>query len=169
MLPYSPDALTASTRLLGSIAKMSQKLRVPYKTVDEVSIPTDIHYDVSAITNAGRLLAPVLLMFHGGGFGVGEASMNSRDQIEDCTDRGWIVLSAEYRLCPGVTALEGPIQDARDLLHWAQDGGLQDALAASGADVTPDADRVMAMGTSAGGHLALSLVSDQHQLKSDRD
>ena len=144
---------------------MSQAIRVPYKAVNGVSIPTDIHFKPSAISHFDRKKAPVLLIFHGGGFAVGEASMNSSDQIEDCLDRGWIVLSAEYRLCPGVTALDGPVKDARDLLDWSQNGGLEATLQNVSSGISPDTERVMAMGTSAGGHLALSLVSSARNMQ----
>ncbi|KAF2151530.1 alpha/beta-hydrolase [Myriangium duriaei CBS 260.36] len=135
-------------------------IRVPYKHVNGVGIPTDIHFSAEALAASRRQQAPVLLIFHGGGFTVGEASMNNRDQIQDCSDRGWMVLSAEYRLCPGVNVLDGPMTDARDLLNWAQTGGLEDALRGSGQSVLPDPKRVMAMGTSSGGHLALTLAWD---------
>lgn len=131
------------------------ELRVPYKIVDGVEIPTDIHVPATIKYE----LTPVLLMIHGGGFILGFSKMNNRDQIQDCLDRGWIVLSLEHRLCPGVNVLDGPMTDVKDALRWAQTGGLAAALKKAKVDVEPDPNRVMAMGTSAGGHLALSLVS----------
>lgn len=90
---------------------------------------------------------------------LGQAKMNNKDQIDDCMLRGWIVMSVEYRLCPGVNVLEGPMVDARDALEWAQNGGLAGALKEAYHErALPDPKRIMAMGTSAGGHLALSLV-----------
>lgn len=87
---------------------------------------------------------------------LGHAGMNNKDQIQDCLERGWIVLAIEHRLCPGVNLLEGPMTDVRDVLAWTQNGGLKDALKDQEVDV--DAGRVMIMGTSSGGHLALSTV-----------
>lgn len=52
--------------------------------------------------------------------------------------------------------------DVRDALSWAQNGGLAKALKESGKDVEVDAERVMVMGTSSGGHLALSTVCKCH-------
>lgn len=133
-------------------------LRVPYKTVEGTGIPTDIFVPDRPLQNDSGL-TPVILMFHGGGFILGQAKMNSKDQIDDCMSRGWIVMSVEYRLCPGVDVLEGPMADARDALKWAQNGGLTSALKEAYSErVLSDPERVMAMGTSAGGHLALSLV-----------
>ena len=86
--------------------------------------------------------------------------MVSRDQIEECLNRGWIVLALEHRLCPQVNLLEGPMQDCRDSLQWVYNGGLDEALARdpSTKPYRADTDRVVATGTSSGGHLALSLV-----------
>ena len=93
---------------------------------------------------------------------LGHAGINNRDQIADCVERGWIVLSIEHRLCPGVNVLEGPMEDVKDVLGWAQNGGLAEVLKESenGKSVRADEGRVMVMGTSSGGHLALSTVRD---------
>lgn len=89
---------------------------------------------------------------------LGHARMNNLDQVQDCLDRGWIVLCVEHRLCPGVDILDGPMSDVRDAVRWAKDAnGLNEAL--GGVDVKADVDRVVIMGTSSGGHLALSTVS----------
>jgi acetyl esterase/lipase len=136
----------------------SLPLRVPYKTVYGTDIPTDIFVPDRPLQDDSGL-TPVIIMFHGGGFMLGQAKMNNKDQINDCMSRGWIVMSVEYRLCPGVDVLEGPMADARDALKWAQIGGLASVLKEAYFEkVLPDPKRVMAMGTSAGGHLALSLV-----------
>lgn len=91
---------------------------------------------------------------------LGFSGMVNRDQIQDCLDRGWIVLAPDHRLCPQVNLLEGPMQDIRDLLEWVQNGSLERAIKqtikAEQYDVDPD--RIVAFGTSSGGHLALSLV-----------
>lgn len=88
---------------------------------------------------------------------LGSASINNKDQISDCLERGWIVLAIEHRLCPGVDLLEGPMADVRDALAWAQDGGLAKALEGKWTG-SMDRERIMVMGTSSGGHLALSTV-----------
>ncbi|GES58474.1 alpha/beta hydrolase fold-3 [Aspergillus terreus] len=132
-------------------------LRVPYKEVNGVGIPLDIYTpDVKVKTANG--LSPVLIMIHGGGFVLGFSKMNNADQIEDCLNRGWIVLCIEYRLCPGVNLLDGPICDVRDALRWVQARGLCQTLKDVSSPIYADLDRIMAMGASAGGHLALSMA-----------
>lgn len=141
------------------MASIRPSLRVPYKTLEGVDIPTDIYLPSSTTSSKP---CPVLIMIHGGAFMLGDASMNNKDQISDCLDRGWIVLGVEHRLCPGVNVLEGPMTDVRDSLGWVQDGGLSKALQAAGegsdSQVQVDGERVMVMGTSSGGHLALCTV-----------
>lgn len=91
---------------------------------------------------------------------LGHSRMVNKDQIEDCLNRGWIVVVPDHRLCPQVDIFEGPVQDIRDLLHWIQNGELNKIISekTSGA-VFCDVDRIVAFGTSAGGTLALCLVS----------
>lgn len=108
------------------------------------------------------LIRPTVLALHGGAFVLGHAGMNSLEQIEDCLSRGWIVLALEYRLCPQVDILSGPMTDCRDALSWVQSGGLDHILTAKAetAMYMADVDRVVAFGTSSGGHLSLSLGFD---------
>lgn len=89
---------------------------------------------------------------------LGASSFNNGDQIRECTGRGWVVVAVEHRLCPGVDVLEGPMADVRDAVVWVQDGGLAAVLEESGSEVLVDDKRVMVMGTSSGGHLALTTV-----------
>lgn len=91
---------------------------------------------------------------------LGSSDLVNKDQVQDCLDRGWIVLVPNHRLCPQVDLLEGPMRDCRDLLAWIHDGGLDKAVTAHAE--TPyaiDYDAILAFGTSSGGTLALSLVS----------
>ena len=88
---------------------------------------------------------------------LGHSGMVSIPQVNDCLDRGWIVLVPNHRLCPGVNLLNGPMQDIRDLLSWIHDGSL-DAILKGQGSYQADLENVAAFGTSSGGHLALSLV-----------
>lgn len=76
-------------------------------------------------------------------------------------ERGWIVVSLEHRLCPQVNILDGPIADARDCLDWVLDGSLEKELGKTEVSLKfkVDYDRIVAVGTSSGGTLALALVS----------
>lgn len=111
------------------------------------------------ISKFQSILTKVVIDIHGGGFVLGHSGMVNKDQISDCLQRGWMVLSPNHRLCPQVDLLQGPMQDCRDLLKWIYDGGLQTALTDKLGTDAPlcDLQKVMAFGTSAGGHLALAM------------
>lgn len=82
--------------------------------------------------------------------------MVPKTQISYLVSRGFVVVVPEYRLCPQVTVLEGPVQDARDVLQWCQES-LPSILNEKNVQVDPK--KVVAMGHSAGGMLALVTVS----------
>lgn len=98
---------------------------------------------------------------HGGAFCLGHSGMVSADQIQDCQDRGWIVVVPEHRLCPQVDILKGPVTDCRDLLDWIHAGELDKKLAETASSFRVDYERMVTFGTSSGGTLALALVSIQ--------
>ena len=88
---------------------------------------------------------------------LGHSRMVALSQVQDCLERGWIVVVPNHRLCPGVDLLNGPMQDIRDLLAWIYDGHL-DAVLKSQEMYHVDLENVAAFGTSSGGTLALGLV-----------
>ncbi|KAF4992352.1 hypothetical protein FDECE_13741 [Fusarium decemcellulare] len=134
-----------------------KSFRAVYKTVGSQEIDVDIYLPGPA-GNESKPECPVLLNFHGGAFMLGSSKMVNKDQIQDCIDRGWIVLAPNHRLSPQVNILEGPIQDSRDLLEWIYSGELQGVISSStGTPYLVDLDHVFAFGTSAGGTLALCL------------
>jgi acetyl esterase/lipase len=147
-----------------------------YKEVDNIKITTDIYlppkkegkHPVSKLSPVALLAQRLLglqdkvIDIHGGGFCVGNSLMVSKDQINDCLERGWIVVVPNHRLSPQVNLLEGPMRDCRDLLAWVYDGSLQAVLDEKLQFDAPygDLDKVMAFGTSAGGHLSLAMCWD---------
>lgn len=151
------ELIQEMTEIQESIPTIRNPLRIPYKTVGALDIPADIYLPNPQSIKHER--APVLFMIHGGAWIVGKSDSMSKDQINDSLERGWIVLSLEHRLCPGLNLLEGPMSDVRDALAWVQNGGLQKALKRAGyGAMRADPDRTLAMGASAGGHLALTMV-----------
>src|SRR5690348_4141651 len=95
------------------------------------------------------LISSLVIDIHGGAFMLGSSDMVNKDQIQDCLNRGWIVLVPNHRLCPQVDLLDGPMRDCRDLLAWVYDGGLQDAVSSeTNIPYSLDLDHVFAFGTS---------------------
>jgi acetyl esterase/lipase len=76
-------------------------------------------------------------------------------QTQLLLDAGFVPVSIDYRLCPETTLVEGPMTDVRDALAWARET-LPD-LARKRSDVRITGARVVAVGWSTGGTLALSL------------
>ncbi|KAF2668883.1 alpha/beta-hydrolase [Microthyrium microscopicum] len=134
---------------------ISPDITALYKEIDGSKITADIYVPPQ---ETGSL--PCLIIIHGGAWMVGASSMINKDQIKDCLDRKWIVVSPNHRLCPQVDVLEGPMTDIRDFLAWIYDGNLDKELKNAGLEVSVNKDKVMSFGTSSGGHLALSLGYD---------
>lgn len=94
-------------------------------------------------------------MIHGGGH-----IMLSRDdvrpaQTEILLKQGFLPISVDYRLCPEVTLVDGPMCDVSDALAWIRT--VLPSITLSRRDVKVDGAQVVAVGWSTGGTLALSL------------
>jgi len=77
-------------------------------------------------------------------------------QIEELNNSGFVVISADYRLCPQVSLFEGPIEDAVDAYQWCK--SVLPHLLEKDANLKIDPKKIVAIGYSAGGLLALHLV-----------
>ena len=94
------------------------------------------------------------LMVHGGGNIMLSRSAIRSAQTLHLLQLGFLPVSVDYRLCPEINVIDGAMTDVRDSLNWvrrhlpsiAQDRG-----------ITVDSNKVMAVGWSTGGHLAMTL------------
>lgn len=102
------------------------------------------------------LFSPALL-FHGGGHVLFTRKDIHIKHIKTLLERGFLPVSVDYRLCPEVTLAEGPMNDAVDALIWARQA--LPRLHLDRTDIRMDGDRVVAVGWSSGGHLAMTLAS----------
>lgn len=95
-------------------------------------------------------------MIHGGG----HVMLSRKDirpaQTQMLLDAGFLPVSIDYRLCPETSLLEGPMQDVLDALCWSREKLPNATLLRP--DVRPDGERVVAVGWSSGGHLAMTLA-----------
>jgi acetyl esterase/lipase len=83
--------------------------------------------------------------------------MLSQDYIQELLDLGFgAVVSPNYRLAPTISAAEGPVQDAKDSYLWTQTQ--LPGLLAKDANIRLDGSRIVTLGHSAGGTLALLMV-----------
>ncbi|KAI4253110.1 MAG: hypothetical protein LQ352_003889, partial [Teloschistes flavicans] len=78
---------------------------------------------------------------------------------------GILPISLDYRLCPEIDIINGPIEDVRDAYSWARSpSGLQAVLDARNIRVKVDAANIALIGWSTGGHLAMTTSWTTKQL-----
>lgn len=66
---------------------------------------------------------------------------------------GVLPISIDYRLCPEINLIDGPITDVCDAYAWVQTG-LQAVVKSKG--ILIDEKRIVVIGWSTGGHLAMT-------------
>ena len=128
-------------------------LQIPYHARD-IQITKNISYgehernvlDVWRTTTTPSN-APVMLYFHGGSWVFGDKKDQGRPMLHEMVKRGWVVVTANYRLAPG-SPMPAQIEDATRVLSWVKKN-----IASYGGDP----QRVVVSGGSAGGHLAALL------------
>lgn len=62
-------------------------------------------------------------------------------------------ISLDYRLCPEINVIDGPIADVRDAFAWVQKNLPQ---IVRNKDIMVDTNKIVVIGWSSGGHLAMS-------------
>ncbi|KAL1877487.1 Type I Iterative PKS [Diaporthe australafricana] len=122
---------------------------VVYKEVDGVQIHADIY--VPRVTTKKAM--PIALMIHGGGHMTLSRAAIRPAQTEFLLANGILPVSLDYRLCPEVNLIDGPIADIRDAYLWAQQS-LKSLVAPW--DVVIDNAKIALIGWSTGGHLAMT-------------
>jgi acetyl esterase/lipase len=88
--------------------------------------------------------APVLVYFHGGGYSSGRKSLTGRALLFRLASRGWVTISANYRLRPHATFFDHLV-DVKRVIAWVREHG---------HEYGADASMLFLSGGSAGGHLS---------------
>ncbi|ORY16986.1 hypothetical protein BCR34DRAFT_556379 [Clohesyomyces aquaticus] len=126
---------------------------IAYSEKDGVTLLADIHYPNERRDMPSRL--PIALLIHGGGHILSTRKDIRPAQTQRLLQLGFLPVSVDYRLCPELTLKEGPMEDVCEALQWART--VLPKLNLSRSDVQADGDRVVAIGWSTGGHLAMTL------------
>lgn len=92
--------------------------------------------------------APVIFYLHGGAWTFGDKREQGRPMLHEFAARGWIVVTANYRLAPR-DPWPAQIEDVTRALAWVKKNV---------ADYGGNPQRVVVSGGSAGGHLAALLA-----------
>ncbi|MCJ1386179.1 hypothetical protein MMC17_009305 [Xylographa soralifera] len=129
---------------------------VVYKEVDDTSIEADVYLPTRASTKA----MPVALMIHGGGHMTLSRKAIRPFQTAFLLAHGVLPVSIDYRLCPEINLIDGPFTDVCDAYAWVQDG-LQDIMRSKGVSI--DTGKIVVIGWSTGGHLAMTTAWTSRQ------
>ena len=97
-------------------------------------------------------------MFHLGGLILGNFDAVPQYQISYLVALGFTVVVPNYRLTPQVSAVQS-FGDCEDAYDWAVGGSLSGILRQQRPGLTLDSTRVVAMGHSTGGTMALHIAS----------
>ena len=111
----------------------------------------DVYLPSSTVTTATSGKLPVIFMVHGGGWRTGDKAMDRvvENKVTHWVPRGFILVSANYRMLPETP----PLEQARDVAR-----ALARAQALS-REWGGDANRFILMGHSAGAHLVALLTA----------
>ncbi|KAL4961544.1 uncharacterized protein BDV14DRAFT_203730 [Aspergillus stella-maris] len=135
-----------------------------------VTLRADIYYPTASSTvGASGLPAPkkwpVALLIHGGGHVMLSRKDIRTKQIQHLIRNGILPVSVDYRLCPEVNIVDGPMRDVKDAYIWARKQ-LSSLKLYSSPYLQIDDSRVAVIGWSTGGTLALTLGWTPQDVKS---
>jgi acetyl esterase/lipase len=88
--------------------------------------------------------APVLIYLHGGGFRIGSKMLGGRPLVYRLASRGWVCVSANYRLSRRATYTDR-VTDVKRVIAWVRNHG---------EEYGADPSTLILAGGSAGAHLA---------------
>lgn len=141
-------AAAIGTSLRAFAEPLQVSTTVPVKVEKDVVVgrggDAELHCDVYR-PPAGTEKHMALLHLHGGGFARGSKDTLS-SKLAPITARGYLSIAVEYRLS-GVAKWPAQLDDVKTAIRWAR---------ANAGSLGIDAKRIVVVGYSAGGHLALS-------------
>ncbi|KUJ13529.1 BcPKS19, polyketide synthase [Mollisia scopiformis] len=127
---------------------------VVYKKVSTTDIHADIYYPANSTLSAIKL--PIALMIHGGSHMIFSRKDIRPPQTRLLLEKGFLPISLDHRLCPEISLSQGPMVDICDALAWARNELPHTKLRRS--DIQVDGEKVVVVGWSSGGQLAMSLA-----------
>ncbi|MCJ1383522.1 hypothetical protein MMC17_006636 [Xylographa soralifera] len=142
--------------------QLSKRVGIPvetfvWKRIDSLELCADIFYPPTVAKSGSKALPkrPIALLLHGGAHFLLTRKEVPMKHIKTLLKRGYLPVSVDYSLCPEQPLIDGAIPDVIDALRWVRSSlpGLQRAR----LDVQMDCNKVMAVGWSSGGHLAMIL------------
>lgn len=111
--------------------------------------------------NTGKKSYPVIVMFHGGGWLINNKSIMKQSAEYLATNSEYVVCNVNYRLLGDLNntvTINQIIEDALGATLWVQSNIKK---------YKGNPKKIIVTGDSAGGHLAMSITAQGHQLSSD--
>jgi acetyl esterase/lipase len=147
---------TASDRAL-RIAKAHSDVParedVVYQTIDRHRTTLDVYIPPDSSLPASGMRRTAILAIHGGSW-IGGSKRSFRpdarnSMVSRLTRAGYVVIAVDYRLArPGAPGWQGALDDLREAVRWTR---------RNAGELGIDPDRIVALGQSAGAHLAALL------------
>ncbi|CAG8903137.1 unnamed protein product [Penicillium egyptiacum] len=137
-------------------------IKTTYKSVNEgPDINADILIPRAILSKEEPAKCAVMIRIHGGFLVTGSSSYPvwfANWTLEYAMSTGAIIVAPDYRLLPEVSGKE-ILEDMHDFWHWVHSPQFVEVInAASGGYILPDLNRVLVVGESAGGYLAIQLA-----------
>jgi len=153
--PNGPDSLLPETDSQADLEKALAALRQGHPPepdddgIESVDVPLPNGTSIRFYRAPRHPAQPVALFLHGGGWVMGD--MNGFDKFCRCmaSRSGMIVASLDYRLAPE-HPFPAALDDTADAFQWIREHA---------AEFGGDPDRIVVMGSSAGGNLAASFAA----------
>lgn len=144
-------------------SKTTVAVEIEYRNINGISLALDVYVPSKRLGESpwvkyAEEKKPVLLYLHGGGWRSGEKESRILEFLP-YVDRGWVVVTANYRLLHQASLPE-IIGDCRTTLDWVYNQSDKFKI---------DTNKIVVTGNSAGGHLALmtALVKEDTLYRSD--
>jgi acetyl esterase/lipase len=154
-LAFGPDwPARIPTRLRPTLLPRRWTPYVPKSTADITpDLPYGVHPETGKLLLADLWLPPAgvarsglgVIYVHGGAWRLGEKNMGTGWMFRRLASQGHVVMDIEYTLAPSAD-VPGMVQDVKRAIIWLRRNGQRHGV---------DPQRIVLMGGSAGGHLAL--------------
>ncbi|KAH7136177.1 beta-ketoacyl synthase domain-containing protein [Dendryphion nanum] len=125
---------------------------VVYKKIGDL----EVHADVYCPIDPPAKKLPIALMIHGGSHILFSRKDIRPAQTRLLLEQGFLPVSLDHRLCPETRLVEGPMVDVCDALYWSRH--TLPYLSLNRPDLRIDGEKVVVVGWSSGGQLAMSLA-----------
>jgi acetyl esterase/lipase len=123
-------------------AELSLERDVPFWKIPDTD--RELLCDIWRPAN-GEVSGMAIIHFHGSGWWIGDKDFFTRGYFRHMVAEGHTVMDVAYRLCPEVD-IHGMVGDVKRAIAW---------MKSNASDYGVDPEKIVLMGSSAGGHLAL--------------